>query len=293
MLKVTFAAIVAILANTIWFSAAVAQTPPSSSKSSLPDIASDQVFSGNHQHVLTIQPEQLGKNLLNIYQQESAKNIFYYLPYAYVDWKAVSDSVNEQCQENAKKTENIKIILQFYWPELMDEIRISIAKGMNRPTGDFSVTVPQNAGLVAFVHDKEGNPFGAIDTIPPVKILKGAPVASIDAGFPAEISGTINATCSDLRVIAERRQLTTLMFASGRKADVNQVTAAAGVLLNSKFVSDLKNAESQVKKTTISSSAGGSNLSFKAGPFGFGRGFPELKHCYGRRTLSHCEPNLV
>jgi hypothetical protein len=60
------------------------------------------------------------------------------------------------------------------------------------------------------------------------------------------------------------------MFSVGARAKVNQLTAAAGLLVNQNLFSDLDNAESQVSKTTVSSEGGGSHIAVNVGPLRLG-----------------------
>src|SRR5258705_3993169 len=91
---------------------------------SLPPVSTANIFSNSASEATQIHPEELGGNLLPIYKAKSGageQNIYYFLPYSYVDWNSVSADVELRCKTASASIERIAVPIDFYWDELIGE----------------------------------------------------------------------------------------------------------------------------------------------------------------------------
>lgn len=270
--------------------AACSQALPQSPITSLPELGLNQVIPKNYQHIGTIHPEELGENELNIYETSQESSMYMYIPYVSFDWNALANQISIQCrtqdaetlnnaeirdlgQQSPQKKEKVSITLplQFYWKALTDEIRSDIARLKSISISTVSVGLPPNAGIQIYLHDSEDNPFEILSTIPATSLLRNVPLTVLSGGSPAQRDGTLTATCPDLINISQRRKMTALMFAVGSQINMSRISAAAQTVLDAKFISNLKNDESQIKKSTVASTGGGGGFTLKIGPIGVGK----------------------
>ena len=110
------------------------------------------------------------------------------------------------------------------------------------------------------------------NTIPPNELLRNVQLSSLSNGIPKIQQALIRGSCDDLKSVAKRRELRTYMFSVGARAKVSQLTAAAGLVVSRNLFSNLDNKESQVNRTTISTSGGGGHVAINVGPFSAGGG---------------------
>jgi hypothetical protein len=253
-------------------SSCVAAEASSSATDSLPAISSDKIIGQNNEIIATVYPTQLNNNGLKIYKETGSvnPNHYTYLPYSYVDWPVFTAEVDKTCVPDSAGVQHVRMMVEFYWPELTAEIKKLVSQQVLTSVADLSIGIPQNVGVIGFAYDSANNPFQTINSIPQAALLKGVPLTAESAGTPASMNGWIDANCRDLKSIAQRQTLVALMFAVGAKAKVSQLTAIADSLLRSGFLSNLSEDESQVRKTTVSSTGGGSDIAVNVGPFGLG-----------------------
>jgi hypothetical protein len=135
--------------------------------------------------------------------------------------------------------------------------------GAARPPAKISVAIPANVGIAAFAHSYGNKTHEVISTIPLETLLLGMPLMDISAGISTSLPGQIRASCGELMEIADRRKLTALMFIVGAKVTVNQFAATAQLLRTTNLLSDLKNNESKIDKTTVKEKRKGGMIAIK------------------------------
>lgn len=241
-----------------------------SSQATLPTIT-EEIISKQRQFYAAITPRSLLGSVLNIYQVQDKENVFNFIPYVQVDWSLLKQQHQQACPANKSADEiaSIKPRLFLYDTALIDEIKRLLSDKTQAPIQRISVTLPPNIGLVAFAYNAADEPFEVVTTIPYERILRGAPLTDLTAGIPSFLEGQIRGTCKEILDILERRKLVALMFVVGSKVKVNQFTAGATLLRKSNLLSDLRNNESKIDKTTVSSKRSGGTVGIKlSGVFG-------------------------
>ncbi|KJC44104.1 hypothetical protein UB31_21235 [Bradyrhizobium sp. LTSP849] len=246
----------------------------STKPAALPELTTTNIFAQSTQQVAQVRSDELDGNLLVIYEAQRVsgnRKIYYFLPLPYIDWSKLARDVDQQCSSN-QTNQTLSFHVQFYWDELLDEIARLIQEKLRVAAGDFTVGVPPNVGATGYVYDEQSHPFEAFNTIPQIDLLRNVQLSSLGSGLPKVQTALVRGTCDDLRSIAKRRELRTYVFSVGARAKVNQLAAAAGLLVNQNLFSDLQNAESQVSKTTVSSESGGGHIAINVGPLSLGGG---------------------
>jgi hypothetical protein len=244
--------------------------PSQAQQAAPPPLAVNAQLNPSYQHIYTLYPKEIHENELRIYKLDPAKESYNYIPYAYFNWPDYEARIARQC-ENGIAVPNIRVSVELYWPQLIDEISSGISKFSRQAPQDISFSTPAYAGIVAYVLDLRDTPILAINELPLTALLSGLKMAPLGSQ-PSSISGLIQLPCSKHREILKRRGLTALMFSSGVAASIDKTEGSATLALKTQIRAALESKESKIDRTMLENEGKSHGLSFKLFGFSFGQG---------------------
>ena len=212
-------------------------------------------------------------NYVPIYRtSENSKSLFYFIPPVIIDYDYISSEITKICSNGRSDNVRMQAPVSFYNDDLISEMKSHILRNSyitdkNQP---ISVTPPPAAGILIFALDENAKPLKIFSNVPETSLLLGYETSPVNGGLSRTGTSSLFGSCEQLISIARARHAMGFLIAGSVSVKINSLRAAANIMSNTSFRSDLDNAESGVDKQTISGSKKSSGFSIKAGGFSLG-----------------------